>query len=370
MDRREIERILDAIDRAASAGSRVALATVVRVKGNAYRREGARIVVREDGSYECLLSGGCLEPAVAERAARVIATGEPVVVDYDLAEDSVWGLGIGCTGAVDIRIERVEDDPLTRAWLDVLRRGDAAVLVTPLAAAAGRLLVTERSEVMGRLDDTRIEAAAVVNARALLRLPHARSGPAPVHGAELFFEVSVPPPELVIFGAGPDAPPLARQARDLGFVVTVIDVREAMLTADRFPGARLRAVHFSRFAEAIALTGRSHVVVMNHHMERDQHSLAFALASDAAYIGVLGPRSRYQKLVERLAETGDLANAERLSRVRSPVGLALGAETPGEIAVSILGEIIAVRRGFEGGFLSGRDRSLHWPDDNALFARS
>src|SRR5512145_2678953 len=102
MERRETERILHAIRQVRHAGERAAIASVVRVQGSAYRREGTRILVREDGSYECLLSGGCLEPAVAEAAARVIATGEPFVTQYDLEEDSVWSLGIGCSGAVDI----------------------------------------------------------------------------------------------------------------------------------------------------------------------------------------------------------------------------------------------------------------------------
>src|SRR5262245_37634655 len=105
MDRRETDQLLAAIRRARVAGDAVALATVVRVKGSAYRREGTKMVVRRDGTYECALSGGCLEPAVADAASRVIQTGEPVVVAYDLADDSVWGLGIGCSGAVDILIE-------------------------------------------------------------------------------------------------------------------------------------------------------------------------------------------------------------------------------------------------------------------------
>ena len=103
MDRRETERFLDAIRQARAAGEPAAVATVVRVTGSAYRREGTRMFVRRNGTYECALSGGCLEPTVAEAAARVIATGEPVIVSYDLADDSVWGLGIGCSGAVDIR---------------------------------------------------------------------------------------------------------------------------------------------------------------------------------------------------------------------------------------------------------------------------
>ena len=113
MDRREKEQLLTTIRAAQAAGEPVALATVVRVRGSAYRREGTRMVVRRDGTYECALSGGCLEPVVADAAARVIATGDPVVVTYDLADDSVWGLGIGCSGAVDVRIERLGDDELT-----------------------------------------------------------------------------------------------------------------------------------------------------------------------------------------------------------------------------------------------------------------
>jgi xanthine dehydrogenase accessory factor len=129
MNRRETERILEAIRGVRARGELAALATVVRVRGSAYRREGARILVRQDGSYECVLSGGCLEPAVADTAARVIATGTPALACYDLEDDSVWSLGIGCSGAVDILIERLEDDEVTRAWIDALESGDPAVLV-------------------------------------------------------------------------------------------------------------------------------------------------------------------------------------------------------------------------------------------------
>ena len=122
-----------------------------------------------------------------------------------------------------------------------------------------------------------------------------------IGGGEVFFEVSTPPPSLVVFGAGYDSVPLARQAWTLGFAVTVVDVREAYLTTDRFPGATLISAHFSRFAEAVTLDARSFALVMNHHIERDQESLRFALDSQAAYIGVLGPRSRYQKLLDGLA---------------------------------------------------------------------
>jgi xanthine dehydrogenase accessory factor len=370
MDRRETERLLESIGAARVAGERVALATVVRVRGSAYRREGTRMLVRTDGTYECALSGGCLEPAVADVAQRVIATGEPVTATYDLAEDSVWGLGIGCSGAVDIHIERVEDDAVTSEWLGVLRRGESAVLVTPLAGVSGRLIVRATGDTIGALTDSVVEREAIAYARERLSAAYPQSGLDEIGGREVFFDISTPPPSLIVFGAGYDSVPLVKQAWTLGFAVTVVDVREAYLTADRFPGATLISAHFSRFGEAVAVDAQSFALVMNHHIERDQQSLRFALESQAAYIGVLGPRSRYQKLLDGLAAQGFVPNPARLAAVRSPVGLSLGAEPPEEVALSILGEILAIRRGFEGGFLSGSSRSLHRPDEKRLLARS
>src|SRR5258706_6710815 len=153
MHRRETERLLVAIRQAQAAPEPAAVATVVRVRGSAYRREGTRMFVRQNGTYECSLSGGCLEPTVAETAARVIATGEPALVSYDLADDSIWGLGIGCSGAVDIRIERIGDDAITNEWLAILERGEAAVLVTPLSGGSGRMMVRGTGDVVGGLTD-------------------------------------------------------------------------------------------------------------------------------------------------------------------------------------------------------------------------
>jgi xanthine dehydrogenase accessory factor len=373
MDRREIERFLGAIRQVRAAGEPAAMATIVRVKGSAYRREGTHMLIRPDGSYECALSGGCLEPSVARAAAGVIETGEPVVVCYDLGDDSLWGLGMGCSGAIDVRIERLDDldrAEIMRTWLNVLERGEAAALVTPISGGSGRLLVRASGEHLGRLSDPAMEREALTRAGTRLRAAFPQSGPERVPGGEVFFEVSIPAPELVIFGAGPDAAPLAAQAWALGFSVTVVDVRQAYLTTDLFPRAKLVSAHFSEFATAVPLDAGSFVVVMNHHLERDEESLRYALDSGVAYIGVLGPRSRYEQLLTGVAAKGNTPSASELARVHSPVGLSIGAETPGEVAVSILAEILAVRRGFEGGFLSGFAGSLHTPDAKRFLATS
>jgi xanthine dehydrogenase accessory factor len=370
MDRRETERLLDAIHQARAAGEPAAMATVVRVKGSAYRREGTRMFVRRNGTYECALSGGCLEPTIAEAAARVIAAGDPVIVSYDLAEDSVWGLGIGCSGAVDIRIERIGDDAITNDWLTILERGEAAVLVTPLSGVSGRMIVRGTGDIVGGLTDPIVEQRAVASARARLGAPYPASGPDHIGSAEVFCEITIPPPDLVIFGAGYDAAPVAQLAWALGFAVTVVDVRETFLTKERFGSATRVCAHFSQFVERVTLRPGSFALIMNHHVERDQESLRFTLESDAAYIGVLGPRSRYDKLLAGLAAQAYVPDSTRAARVRSPVGLSLGAETPEEVATSILGELLAIRRGFDGGFLSGSIGSLHRPEDRRLLASS
>jgi xanthine/CO dehydrogenase XdhC/CoxF family maturation factor len=361
MNRREAERYLSALAEVRAIGQQAASATVIRVHGSAYRREGARMLVRPDGTYVCSLSGGCLEPAVADAAARVIATGVPSTVTYDLADDSIWSLNIGCSGAVDIRIERIDDDPVTTAWLGALQRGEPAVLVTRLSGADGRRVVFPSGASIGTLGSAALEVVADHASRERLALPYAQSGADTCDGVELFLEVNHAPPELVVFGAGHDAIPLVHHGWTLGFDVTVVDPRAAYLQGDLFPGARLVLTGFDDLASAITLPRGAFVVIMSHHMDRDRLALRFALERDPAYVGVLGPRARYETLLARLKDDGVTPPPGVKDRIHSPVGLALGAESPEEVALSILAEILATRRGFAGGFLSGETGSLHRP---------
>jgi xanthine dehydrogenase accessory factor len=360
MDRRETERLVAAIRDAQRRGEGAAIATVIRVHGSAYRREGTRMLVRDDGSYECALSGGCLEPEVIERARTVIATGQSVVVKYDLEDDWLFGLGIGCTGAVDIRIERIADDPILDDWLNVLERAEPGVLASIVGGdAPTRLLVRPNGSTTGTLGNPALDTAATRQAMRRLGDALPSAGLADADGTEIFLDVSVPPARLVIFGAGYDAAPLARLAWSMGLDVTVVDVRPAFLTDTRFPDATRVLAPFGDFIEQVPLTTRTFVVVMNHHLERDRESLRYALTAGVAYIGVLGPRARYERLLAQLDADGFRPRPDALARVRSPVGLSLGAETPEEVALSILGEMLAIQRGFPGGFLNGRTTSLH-----------
>jgi len=359
MDRREAERFASGLRDARLAGARAAMITIVRVHGNAYRREGAHLFIRDDGDIAGAEWGSILERALANDAAPVIATGEPLIVSYDLADESPLGLGIGCPGTVDVLIERADEDPVLDAWLTTLERGDLAVLITPLSGGAGRRLVYASGFSVGHLDDPGLEQLTDHRAQEWLRESPLKSGAENVDGAEVFFDVSEPPPALVIFGAGHDVEVLARHASWLGFVVLVVDSRGGFLDADRYSGARVLFAPSHHFGDSVVLTPGSFVILMNHHLERDQDALRFSLESDASYIGVLGPRARLRRMLANLAADGYSAPPAVVSRIHSPVGLALGAETPEEVAVSIVAEILAVRRGFSGGFLNGSDDTLH-----------
>jgi xanthine/CO dehydrogenase XdhC/CoxF family maturation factor len=357
----ETRQVLEAAREAWARGRRVALATVVRVFGSAYRREGAKMLAHEDGSATCMISGGCLEPEVVEVAKGVIATGSPRLVRYDLDEDVMWGLGLGCGGAVEVYIEPLEEGSLLARWLELQAEGESAVLVTPLEGGEGRLLLREDGPPQGALAPSELARAAHEAAASLLAESSPRAHMRAVEGAQVFFDVSVPPPELVVFGAGHDAIPLVAQAQTLGMRATVVDARPAYATPDRFPGARIVLAHPQEFPERVRLTRHSYVVIMNHHLQRDQACLAYVLDSPAPYIGMLGPRSRFEKLLDALAREGRQVGPQDLERVRSPVGLDIGAEAPEEVAVSILAEVLAVQRGFPGGPLRQRQGRIHQP---------
>ncbi|QFP75995.1 XdhC family protein [Deinococcus sp. AJ005] len=365
MNAAETRTLLDALNAATARGQRAAIATVVGVQGSAYRREGTRMLVLDDGAQVCMLSGGCLEAEVVEVALEVIRSGTPAITHYDLSEDATWGLGIGCGGSVDVRVERVDgDDPVMGAWLRALEKGELAALVVPLKGE-GRLLIKPDGEAMGDLSPAPLRDFAVQAARERLNQlePRAVTLAAP-DGMPLFIDISTPPPVLVLYGAGHDAMPLARGAHDLGYEVHVIDPRGAYLTPGRFPGAILHDLAPEELGQ-FTPPARASLLIMNHHLDRDRICLQHALNSGAPYVGVLGPLSRAQGLLDELEAEGVTFSDAELARLRAPVGLRLGAEAPEEVAMSILAELMAWRRGYDGGFLSGHDGRIHYAHTHA-----
>lgn len=366
--------VVDALSRAAAQRDSVVLATVVRVTGSSYGGVGARMVIRGDSSTVGLVSGGCLESDLAEHARRVHASGHAEVVTYDTRDDddAPWGLGLGCNGLIEVLLE-----PLPPA-----RAGDVAGLINEALGGNSPSVIATVTRVAGGESD-----AAIVGSHALLGGTAIRSvgnwgtgttlGDAAGHvdaaiaagrrgivreigSVEVAFEVVVPAIRLIVCGSGPDAAPVARFASQLGWDVTVVDHRPVTPAhAARFPGARVvECQEALRLAESVPLTSRCGAVVMSHHFSRDRDYVAALVPAGVAYLGVLGPRARTERMLAEL-RAGNDTTPDIGDRLFAPVGLDIGGEGPDAIALSIVAQVSAVMSARGAGHLRDRRASLH-----------
>ena len=352
----ETERIVDALLRLAAEGRGAALARVVAIEGSAYRRPGAKLLVAEGEPPLGSVSGGCLEEDVRLIGLEVAQTGVPRLRLYDTKDENrVFGLGLGCGGSVEIFIQPVSPAAARETWAAArvhLQSSTPFALATVLEGpSAGRMLVVDRASTSGTLGNAGLDEAAADLARGALRVrvPAVQS----IEGARLCTEVLLPPPRLLICGAGDDAIPLAAFAAEVGFHVLVADHRPAPLTAERFPGARelfLRRPE-DGLPEAFAGPG-TFAVVKCHSAGLDGDWVKALLAADVAYVGVLGPRERTLRIV---GETG----AASRERIFGPVGLDLGAEGAAQVALAIVAELLAVHSGRTPQHLREKEAAVH-----------
>lgn len=318
-------------------GSRVSvLATLTTAEGSSYRRPGARLLITAHGLRIGSISGGCLEDDVLARAARVLATGfaETVVYDTTSENDLVWGVGLGCHGVVRVLIERLPPRP---AWAVALAENFTARRSTQLA-------VVHAADAPAQLG-TRLAAASP-------------RGDREAHG--VFLNTVAPPTALVIFGAGDDARPLARFAHELGWEVTVADPRPAFATNDRFPTAvKVIVAPAADLAGGAKLDAGTLAVVMTHHYVHDVPLLRALLPVPLAYLGLLGPKKRAEKIFADLARDGLEITPAMRARLHGPVGLDLGADSPEQVALSIIAEIQATLAGRNARPLRERSTPIH-----------
>ncbi|MBW3658017.1 MAG: XdhC family protein [Actinobacteria bacterium] len=360
----EREELLRAVEAEVGAGRPFALATIVGTSGSTYRRAGARLLVTADGTWLGNLSGGCLEGEVIDVGLRVIDRDEAELAAYDLSadEEAIWGWGMGCNGAIDVLVEPARTAVEAAEGLREAERSGrphvlASVVSSPDVAPGTHLLVREDGTVSGGLPET---LAAAVTEASLTALSSGASTRVDVDGTDVFLEVVRPPLRLVVCGAGHDAVPLVRAAGALGWAVTVVDDRSSFLTPERFPGAAgLVRAEPADAATAVGADDDTFVVVMSHNFVRDVDYLGSFLGTGCAYLGVLGPGRRLERLLDELATRGATPTAEDRERLHGPAGLDLGAEGPDEIAAAICAEVLAVRRGHGGGFLRDRGGAIH-----------
>jgi len=356
----ETREVLDFLARVRAEGKRAALATVVRVRGSAYRHEGAKLVVAEDGRTAGNVSGGCLEQDVREVALQVIRSREPELRNYCSSADEIaaWDLGVGCEGQVDVYVEPAEARPEERELLEGRELFAVAAIVGMRDAGCGRRLIVTSARAEGDLGSQDLNQRVASKARELLET--GESGIHEIAGRSVFFDVLVPPPQLVVLGAGDDARSLVRFAADVGFRVVVVDRRPGYLTVERFPGAAaLVKSGGDELDEALAFDAECYAVVMNHNFADDQAYVRALLKTPVAYIGMLGPRQRTERILRNLAVEGPMDEA----RVYGPVGLDIGTDGAEQVALAVIAEILAVRSGRRARSLRERRAAIHASTD-------
>lgn len=392
--------VIEALRRREAAAGAV-LATVVATRGSTFRKAGAHMLIFPDGELVGSISGGCLEGDVQQIAGEVAASRLPRLVTYDTTaeDDRVWGLGLGCNGVVEVFLEPL-DGPGPRApWFEAARlrieAGEPVAVATvvevrptdPNGSVADALPRVPQRLVVGDFEPTGdfppgpLRDRVVADALAMLRrgasgtLEYAAAGVAPLASRpdatgqpagrrsatlRVYVESIRPSPSVVIFGAGHDVIPVVEACGRLGWRVTVVDTRAHLLHPGRFPGAAdFVCARPPEAFERLRFGPDSAALVMTHNFSRDLEILSGLLRADVPYIGMLGPRQRLEQLIADLEAQGEPVRAEDLARIRAPVGLDLGAESPEEIAVSIVAELLAVRRGRRGGPLRDRQGPIH-----------
>lgn len=342
-----------------SACEPVVLGIITRTVGSTYRKAGAQMLIASDGAVSGLLSGGCLEGDLAVHAQEVFATGRAKLVNYDTrtSDDLIWGIGLGCEGAMEILLTRLDADNGYEPFAHVLRTRESH-------SFGGFALVVESHD--ARLTPGTAFATATPQlpdqVQKLLAAQSTRERPRQSTSATTvvadntrFLVVPIELPiRLLLLGGGPDAIPLAEIAGLMGWRLTVADHRPAYAVAERFP--RARQVVCQPAAALAGLLSRQHfdaAVVMSHHLISDGTYLAALADSAVPYVGLLGPAARRARL---LNDVGNHA-AQLGSRLYGPIGLDIGANTPETIALAIVSEIQGVLAGRAGGSFSASVRA-------------
>ncbi|MET9785011.1 XdhC/CoxI family protein [Streptomyces canus] len=366
--------IAEELHRWVEQGRDFAVATVVAVGGSAPRRPGAALAVDADGTAIGSVSGGCVEGAVYALCQQALEDGESVLERFGYSDEDAFAVGLTCGGIIDILVTpvRAHDSvrPVLASALEAAARGRAAALARIVSGPrelVGRALVVGPEDLSGHggfgahpeLDRTiAAEAGAFLEAGRTGTLEIGEQGSRCGAPLTVLVESSVPPPRMIVFGAIDFASALVRIGTFLGYRVTVCDARPVFATEARFPEADEIVVEWPhRYLERTDVDARTVLCVLTHDAKFDVPLLQLALRLPVAYVGAMGSRRTHLDRNERLREVG--VTELELARLRSPIGLDLGARTPEETALSIAAEIVASRRGGSGVSLTGAHTPIH-----------
>ena len=328
----ELKEVLLNIKLAWERKQQAALVMLIDVHGSAYRLPGTKMMMASDGVMHGTISGGCLEGDLYGWADKAMKSKRPLLQRYDLSENEIWGLGIGCNGELEMLIlPIVEADNFWRKVEEVTRKGQVFSLVLEVPTGR-RLLIKKNGETSGSLVPDEVIKRAILCIENQTRAEVFCCG-----GSRYVIDVVKPGERLIVAGAGRDARPVAELASKVGFTVTILDQRKNFNNPHYFPSAN----HVIDSPTVIVPNDvvDSWWVIMNHHQEMDETCLLLALKSEPRYVGVLGPRSRTETMLSNIGYS--LSSGP----IHSPVGLDLGAETMDEVALSIVSELMTVRTG-------------------------
>ncbi|MER7913423.1 XdhC/CoxI family protein [Streptomyces sp. NPDC096068] len=360
--------IAEELHRWVEQGRAFAVATVVAVGGSAPRQPGAALAVDSEGTAIGSVSGGCVEGAVYDLCVQALDDGRTVVERFGYSDEDAFAVGLTCGGIIDILVTPVRGGVLPAA-LAAAVGGEAAALARIVSGPddlLGRaLLVRPDGSYEGKLGGhPELDRTAAGEARAMLDA--GRTGTVEIgedgsrcgQPLSLLVESSVPAPRMIVFGAIDFAAALVRVGKFLGYRVTVCDARPVFATPARFPEADEVVVEWPhRYLESTEVDGRTVLCVLTHDAKFDVPLLQVALRLPVAYVGAMGSRRTHEDRNERLRGVG--VTELELARLRSPIGLDLGARTPEETALSIGAEIVAHRRGGTGVSLTGAHTPIH-----------
>ena len=347
----------------------VGLATVVRVSRSAPRQPGAAMAVGPNGAVVGSVSGGCVEGAAYELAQQAISSGESVLRTFGYSDDDAFAVGLTCGGEITLYVEPLsgQRQPWFGEVFASLDAGEPVALARVVDEPGGSLAVWGARSA-GSLGNDALDAAVTDDARGLLsqgQTGERHYGPRGERRRDdvaVFVQAFAPPPRLYVFGAIDFAAAVARIGAFLGYLVTVCDARPVFATRVRFPAADEVVVEWPhRFLARAAAHGgvdeRSVITVLTHDPKFDVPLLEIALRTPAAYVGAMGSRRTHEERLDRLRECG--LTAAELTRLRSPIGLDLGARTPEETAVSIAAEIVQCRWGGSARPLATTSGAVH-----------
>ncbi|RDC66300.1 XdhC family protein [Adhaeribacter pallidiroseus] len=371
---KEIQDIVRAYDVASQLKKRTALATVVQVEGSAYRRPGARMLVTEDGELTGAISGGCLEGDALRKARLVMAQQKALLVTYDTTDDddSRLGVGLGCNGIIQILIEPIADEnpdnpiALLRSVLSQRQQGVVVTLFSlqnRMGLQPGTcLLLPEKAAARGHVQPTALQELLAQEAMQVLKNQKSviRNYQVQDKVISAFVEYLRPPVSVIVLGAGNDIQPLVQMASILGWLVTVIDGRTNYAVKNRFPLAdKVLLAKPPQVLDLIPVDGQTVFLLMTHNYNFDIAMLRQLIPLAVPYVGVLGPKKKLTQMLTELQDEGLRFTPDQMQKVYGPLGLDIGAETPEEIALSVLSEIKAVLTGKPGTALRNKPEAIH-----------